>query len=138
MNVKAAFLLAKEVYPLLQKNGGGRIIFISSVGAYVPSPILGAYTTSKTTLLGLTKEIASEVASDNITVNCIAPGYIPTTFSAGVSQEKLGRKVLEVIPLNRYGTPDDVAGLAAFLASDDSSYITGETIVVGGGMPSRL
>ncbi|KAB0796293.1 hypothetical protein PPYR_10354 [Photinus pyralis] len=138
VNVKAAFLLAKEVYPLMQKNGGGRIIFISSVGAYLPLPILGAYTTSKVTLLGLTKELAGEIACENITVNCISPGYIPTGSSERVSQQQKARNVLEAIPLNRYGTPDDIAGVAAFLASDDSSYVTGETIVVAGGLHSRL
>ncbi|KAK5642257.1 hypothetical protein RI129_008424 [Pyrocoelia pectoralis] len=139
VNVKASFLLAKEAHTYFQRNGGGRIIFMSSLAGYILSRLLGHYSVSKTALISLAKAIANDVASDNITVNCIAPGYIPTKFSNTAAKwEPLQRTVLTNIPLKRFGTTDDVAGVATFLASDDSSYITGETIVVGGGLASRL
>ncbi|KAF5280222.1 hypothetical protein FQA39_LY05356 [Lamprigera yunnana] len=138
-NVKAAYLLAKEALPLLRKRDSGRIIFISSITGYVPHQLLGAYSVSKTALLGLTKAASLDLASENITVNCIAPGIIETKFSEMITQEGPATdQLLSQIPMNRFGKPNDVTGVAAFLSSEDSQYITGETIVVSGGMSSRL
>lgn len=84
VNVKASFLLAKEVKPLIVKRGGGSIVFISSVGGYTPSNLLAAYSVSKTALFGLTKAAALDCVKDNIRVNCVAPGIIETRFAAAV------------------------------------------------------
>lgn len=85
VNVKASFLLAKEVKPFIVKRGGGSIVFISSVGGYTPSNLLAAYSVSKTALFGLTKAAALDCAKDNIRVNCVAPGVIETRFAAAVT-----------------------------------------------------
>lgn len=85
VNVKASFLLAKEVKPYIQKRGGGSIVFISSIGGYIPNTVLGAYSVSKTTLFGLTKAAALECVKDNIRVNCVAPGVVKTRFASAVS-----------------------------------------------------
>ena len=101
--------------------------------------MLGPYSITKTALLGLTKAIAPECAQMGIRVNCIAPGIIKTNFSKALWENE---EVLDIsnqnCPMKRMGTADECAGVASFLASDDSSYITGETIVVAGGTPSRL
>ncbi|EFA00285.2 Peroxisomal multifunctional enzyme type 2-like Protein [Tribolium castaneum] len=139
VNVKAAFMLAKEALPLLRKSSCGRIIFISSIGGFQPLDLIGAYCVSKCALFGLTKTAAAQLAKENITVNCIAPGLIKTKFSHFlVEKEEDKKKVLSMIPMGRMGMPHEIAGAAAFLASDDASYMTGETIVVAGGMLSRL
>lgn len=139
INLKAAFLLAKDAVPLFQKRGGGKIIFVSSVGGYRPFTFLGPYSVSKTALLSLAKAIAGDVATDNITVNCIAPGVIETKFSETLTAEgPIQEQILSSIPMKRFGQPDEVASVAAFLASDDANYITGETILVTGGMHARL
>ncbi|KAM3966184.1 dehydrogenase/reductase 4 [Aphomia sociella] len=139
INVKSAWLLAKEAYPEIIKRGGGSIVFISSIAAYQPMFPLGAYSVSKTTLLGLTKSIASEVVHDNIRVNCVAPGIVATKFASAItSSESASDKSLSIIPMNRFGKASEIANTVAFLTSDDASYITGETIVVAGGALAHL
>ncbi|KAJ8964515.1 hypothetical protein NQ314_004810 [Rhamnusium bicolor] len=139
VNVKSSFLLAKEAVPLLRQSKAGRIIFISSIAGFQPFDLLGAYSVSKTALLGLTKAAALQLAPDDITVNCIAPGVIKTKFSSALtSNEDAELEILSRIPLNRLGKPHDISGAVAFLASDDGAYITGENIVIAGGMASRL
>jgi len=139
INVKAAFLLAKEALPLIRKRGGGSIVFISSIAGFHPLTLLGAYSVSKTALLGLTKAASADLACENITVNCIAPGIIETKFSQLLTESEAVRDhALATIPTNRFGVPEDISGIVAFLASDDARYITGETIIAAGGMPSRL
>lgn len=103
INVKSAYLLAKEALPLLKESKVGRIIFISSIAGFQPLELLGAYSVSKTALLGLTKAAAVELAAYNITVNCIAPGIIKTKFSNLLtSQEDVQQDILSKIPLNRF------------------------------------
>jgi dehydrogenase/reductase SDR family protein 4 len=139
VNVKAAFLLAQEALPLLREKPYGRIIFVSSIGGFHPFELLGAYSVSKTALLGLTKAAAEQLARENITVNCIAPGVIQTRFSSALHESEAAKEVvLSKIPMNRLGLPNDISGAAAFLASEDASYVTGETLIIAGGMPSRL
>lgn len=105
VNVKSSYLLAKEALPLLQQSKAGRIIFISSIAGFQPMDLLGAYSVSKTALLGLTKAAALECAKDSITVNCIAPGIIKTKFSdALTSTESAKEEVLSRVPLNRFAT----------------------------------
>jgi len=139
INVKAGFLLTKEVVPHMIKVGGGSIIYISSIGGYVVEGPLSAYGITKTTLLGLTRAFATELGPLGIRVNCVAPGLVKTRFSEFLwKTEEVLAKSLEQIPLGRLGEAADIAGPVAFLCSDDSSWITGETIVVAGGVRSRL
>lgn len=89
INVKSAFMLAKEVLPFLRKRGGGNIVFVSSIAGLQPFPLLGAYSVSKTALIGLTKAASSDLAAENIRVNCLAPGIVETKFSSAVSDLNL-------------------------------------------------
>ncbi|XP_073997190.1 dehydrogenase/reductase 4 [Rhodnius prolixus] len=139
INVKSAFLLSKEVLPYFYKRGKGCIIYNASVAAFQPFSLLGAYSVSKTALLGLTKAAASDLAPHNIRVNCVAPGIIQTKFSALLqSSDEAKQEIEATVPMRRTGKPEEVSSVIAFLCSDDASYITGETIVVSGGMKSRL
>ncbi|KAK6917810.1 hypothetical protein RJ641_018561 [Dillenia turbinata] len=136
INVKTAILLLQDAAPHLRN--GSSVIFISSVGAFQPAASMGMYGVTKTALLGLTKALAAEMAP-NIRVNCVAPGFVPTHFADFITNNEVVRKTIEERTLlNRLGTIGDMAAATAFLASDDASYITGETLVVAGGMPSRL
>ncbi|KAJ0984397.1 hypothetical protein J5N97_002753 [Dioscorea zingiberensis] len=136
INVKASILLLQAAAPHLKK--GSSVILISSIGGYHPQASMAMYGVTKTALLGLTKALASEMSPDT-RVNCIAPGFVPTNFADFlVRNETIRKSIEEKTLLRRLGTPGDMAATAAFLASDDASYITGETIIVAGGMPSRL
>ncbi|XWS12899.1 hypothetical protein CRYUN_Cryun37aG0129700 [Craigia yunnanensis] len=135
-NVKASILLLQDAAPHLQK--GSSVIFISSFGGYQPQPSMAMYGVTKTALLGLTKALAAEMAPD-IRVNCVAPGFVPTRFAAYITANEATKKSFEKMTLlNRLGTTEEIAAATAFLASDDASYITGETLIVAGGTPSRL
>jgi len=139
VNVKNALQLTQLVVPHMYKRNGGSIIYVSSIMGFQPSQVLGAYSVSKTALLGLTKAVAQQVASDNIRVNCLCPGIIDTKFSSALtSNEAILEKVNEQIPLGRVGKPHEMGGIVSFLASDDASYVTGESFVAAGGMLSRL
>ncbi|XP_041378687.1 dehydrogenase/reductase SDR family member 4-like [Gigantopelta aegis] len=138
INIKSAAFLVKEAYPHLKKTGGN-VIFVSSIGGFTPLNLLGPYSISKTALFGLTKVLADELAPDNIRVNCLAPGIIKTKFSSALWQnEAAAAEFVNQIPIKRLGEPDDCSGAVSFLSSDDAKYMTGETIVVSGGMKSRL
>ncbi|CRK94633.1 CLUMA_CG008133, isoform A [Clunio marinus] len=139
VNVKASYLLAKEVKPYIIERGGGSIVFISSIGGYQPFDLLGAYSVSKTALFGLTKAASLECVRDNIRVNCVAPGVIETKFSSALyTTEAAKEETLNTIPMRRLGKPDEIGSVVAFLVSDDASFITGECIVAAGGAASRL
>lgn len=139
VNVKSAFMLSKEALPLMRKAGCGSIVYVSSIAGFHPIPLLGAYSVSKTALLGLTKAGAADLAKENIRVNCVAPGIIQTKFSSALTDtEDVKETILQSIPLRRLGKPNEIAGAVAFLCSNDASYLTGETIVITGGAPSRL
>ncbi|XP_055911758.1 dehydrogenase/reductase SDR family member 4 [Eupeodes corollae] len=139
VNVKAAYLLAKESLPHLRKSKGSNIVFVSSIAGYDPFELLGTYSVSKTALIGLTKAAAKELAPEGIRVNCIAPGIIRTKFSKPLYEsESAHDEALSRIPMGRLGESDEMAGVASFLVSEDASYITGEAIVASGGMTSRL
>ncbi|PKA50640.1 Tropinone reductase-like 3 [Apostasia shenzhenica] len=136
INVKATILLLQAASSYL--NNGSSVVIISSIEGYNPSQVLAMYGVTKTALLGLTKALAAEM-SPKTRVNCVAPGIVPTNFADFLVKNKDIRKGIEERTLlKRLGTPEDMAATAAFLASDDSSYITGETIVVAGGAQSRL
>jgi len=117
----------------MMKRGGGRIINITSVVGLMGNPGQANYAAAKAGLIGFTKSIAREMASRNITVNAVAPGYIETELTDTLSQQ-VRTALLEAIPLARLGQPQDVANLVCFLASDAAAYITGQTITVDGGM----
>ncbi|XP_014483720.1 PREDICTED: dehydrogenase/reductase SDR family member 4-like [Dinoponera quadriceps] len=139
INVKSTYLLMKESLLLLKQSKSPSIIIISSIAAYQPFSLLGVYAISKTALLGLCKNTADELARDGIRVNCIAPGIIKTNFSRALHESKEAHEIaVSTISMGRLGLPDEIGGTAAFLASDDASYITGEVVVVSGGMKSRL
>ncbi|GLG97222.1 Uncharacterized protein GBIM_04020 [Gryllus bimaculatus] len=139
INVKAAYMLSKEVLPFLRQRGGGSITYISSIAGFQPFDVLGAYSVSKTALLGLTKAASQGLAEENIRVNCVAPGIVETRFAAALHEQESAREAaVSKIPMGRLAQPHEIAGIVSFLCSNDASYITGETIVVSGGMSSRL
>ncbi|KAI3680470.1 hypothetical protein L6452_35241 [Arctium lappa] len=136
VNVKTSILLLQDASPHLTK--GSSIVFISSISAYQPPSSMAIYGVTKTALLGLTKALATEMAP-HTRVNCVAPGIVPTRFARFITNNDIIRNAIEEkTPLKRLGTAEDMAAATAFLASDEASYITGETIVVAGGMSSRL
>ncbi|KAK9863693.1 hypothetical protein WJX84_004787 [Apatococcus fuscideae] len=137
INVRSPIMLTREVVPHLRP--GSSIVYISSYTAFNPTPPIPMYAVSKTALLGLTKALAEELGPKGIRVNCIAPGVIPTKFSAALVESKEKEEgVKNATFLKRLGRPEDIAAAAAFLSSDDASYITAETLLVAGGMQSRL
>ena len=109
------------------------IVFISSVVAYTGNPGQVNYSSSKAALNGFTKSLAKEVGSRNITVNCVAPGFIETDMTSFLD-ENTKKDLIQTIPLKRLGNPEDVSKLVLFLASDEASYITGQTISIDGGL----
>ena len=142
MNVKSAFFLIKEAIPYLEKQKNSSIVVVSSIAGYYPFDLIGAYSISKTALLGLTKALVNPCIQKGIRINGIAPGVIKTKFSQLLWENNQAENT-DVIPnegcaMGRVGRPDECANTVAFLVSDDASYITGETIVVAGGMPSHL
>lgn len=134
VNLRGFFFLSKEVANIMSEKGGGVIINMASVAGIKPGIGLGAYSISKAGVIMLTKVLAQEWASMNIRVNAIAPGVIKTKFAEALySSSELVEEILRGISIKRLGEPDDIVGVALFLASGASSYITGETIVVDGG-----
>ncbi|XP_017016624.1 dehydrogenase/reductase SDR family member 4 [Drosophila kikkawai] len=139
VNVKSSYLLAKEALPLLRQEKGSSIVFVSSIAGYDAFELLGAYSVSKTALIGLTKAAAKDLAPEGIRVNCLAPGVIKTKFSKALHEdESANEAALSKIPMGRLGTSEEMAGVVSFLVSEDAGYITGEAIVAGGGMTARL
>jgi len=132
-NLKPAFRLAKAVLRGMMKARHGRIIQIGSVIGASGNAGQANYAAAKAALVGFTKSLAQEVGSRNITVNCIAPGFIDTDMTKGLPEAQRGA-LLARIPLGRLGNPDDIAHAAAFLASPQAGYITGATLHVNGGL----
>jgi len=133
INLSGAFLCTQAVLPGMMRNRWGRIVNIASVVGQAGSAGQANYAASKAGLIGLTKSLAQEMASRNITVNAIAPGYIATDMTS-VLPDDVKEKILASVPLARMGKPEDIAAAVKFLASEDASYITGHVLAVNGGM----
>ena len=132
-NLTGAFLMIQQVLPAMMRNRWGRIINISSVVGETGNAGQANYAASKAGLIGMTKSIAQEMASRNVTVNAVAPGYIETAMTETLPAE-VKEKMVGAIPLRRVGTPEEVAAAVRFLASEEASYITGHTLDVNGGL----
>ena len=134
-NVKGVFRVCKAVVPHMQSQGGGKVINMTSVAGLRPAPGMGVYSVSKAAIIALTQVLAVELGHANIQVNAIAPGVIKTRFSQLLWQTpRIADPILDSLPLGRFGEPEDVVGLALYLASPASDYVTGTVFVVDGGM----
>ena len=133
INLKGAFLCTRAAIRPMIRQRWGRVINISSVVGTIGNPGQTNYAASKAGLLGFTKSLAKEVASRNITVNAVTPGYITTDIVEDLS-DRLKRQILSRIPASRFGSSEDVAHVVAFLASEEASYLTGQVIGVDGGL----
>ncbi|TMC71135.1 MAG: 3-oxoacyl-[acyl-carrier-protein] reductase [Chloroflexi bacterium] len=133
LNLRGAFLVTKAAMRPMMKQRGGRIVNVSSIAGVVGNMGQANYAAAKAGLIGFTKTIAREMASRNITCNAVAPGFIPTDLTRDLLA-RMEQTILPQIPLGRFGTVEDVANAIAFLASDEASYITGQVLVVDGGM----
>lgn len=132
-NLKAVFRLSRAVMRGMMKARFGRIVNISSVVGYSGNPGQANYCAAKAGVAGLTRSLARELGSRNITVNCVAPGFVATDMTHGLTDEQKAA-MLAAIPLGRAGTPEDIAGAVAFLVSPGGGYVTGTTVHVNGGM----
>ena len=133
INLKGSFLMTREAVKIMMKQKYGRIINIASIVGLMGNAGQANYTASKGGLIALTKTTAREVASRNINVNAIAPGFIDTAMTRALP-ENVKTAMLNMIPLQKFGNAEDIAGAALFLASDLSTYITGQVLSVNGGM----
>jgi len=132
-NLKSVFLMSKHAVPAMIEAGGGVIINISSAAAFVAHPCL-SYGTTKAAIVNMTRCMAIDLAKYNIRVNCIAPGFLDTPMVAPIMTDSRREFLKQVIPLGKIGTAWDTAYAALYFASDEASYVTGETLIVDGGL----
>jgi 3-oxoacyl-[acyl-carrier protein] reductase len=135
VNLTSTFMLMRAAtrHMLRSKTGFGRIINISSISGVLGNPGQGNYAASKAGMIGMTKSLAREVANRGITANCIAPGFIKTAMTDALNEKQVA-EISQHIPAQRFGTPEDIAAGALFLASAEASYVTGQTLHINGGM----
>lgn len=133
VNLTAAFRLSRAAMRGMMKRRWGRIINITSVVGVTGNPGQANYAASKAGLIGMSKSLAAELASRNITVNCVAPGFITTAMTDALNDEQK-QKLLPAIPAGRMGQPDEIAAGVVYLASEEAAYVTGQTLHINGGM----
>ncbi|MBY0431669.1 MAG: 3-oxoacyl-[acyl-carrier-protein] reductase [Rhodospirillales bacterium] len=133
VNLTAAFRLSRAAVKGMMKRRFGRIINITSVVGVTGNPGQVNYCASKAGMIGMSKALAAEVSSRNITVNCVAPGFIASAMTDALNDDQKGR-ILGAIPAGRMGTPEEIAAAVVYLASQESAYVTGQTLHVNGGM----
>ncbi|MEM9014121.1 MAG: 3-oxoacyl-[acyl-carrier-protein] reductase [Pseudomonadota bacterium] len=133
INLTAYFRLAKASLRMMTKQRFGRIIGVTSVVGVTGNPGQANYAASKAGMIGMTKSLAQEVASRNVTVNCIAPGFIATAMTEKLNDEQQAA-ILDRIPAGKMGAPADIAAAAVYLSSDEGGYVTGQTLHINGGM----
>ncbi len=136
-NLTGAFRVAKRAVAKMLRLHHGRIVFVSSVGAFVGLPGQANYAASKAGLVGMARALAREVASRQITVNVVAPGVVDTDMTGALGEERVG-ELVGLVPLGRAGSPEDVAAAVGFLASDAAAYISGAVLPVDGGLGMGL
>ena len=141
VNVTGMFLVARAVIPVMRaSSGGGAIVTTGSISGMFGEPALAAYTASKAAVVNLTRQMAIDFARDGIRVNCVCPGWVDTGFNDpqfehdGLSAQDIEELIDRTVPMGRQGLPEEMAAAVAFLASSDASYITGQTLLVDGGL----
>ena len=133
LNLRGAFLVTKAAMRPMMKQRGGRIVNVASISGVIGNAGQANYSAAKAGLIALTKTVAREMASRNITANAVAPGFVPTDLTS-IVPKAVQDAMLTQIPLGRFGTAEDVANAIAFLASDEAAYITGQVLIVDGGL----
>ncbi len=140
VNVTSMFLVVREVVPSMLSRGGGAIVTTGSISGLFGEPALAVYTASKAAVVNLTRSMAIDYARSGIRVNCVCPGWVDTGFNDpqfehdGLSDDEIAELIDRTVPMGRQGLPEEMAAAVAFLASSDASYITGQTLVVDGGL----
>jgi len=133
VNLTAGFRLARACLRTMMRRRWGRIIGIGSVVGHTGNPGQANYAAAKAAMVGMSKALAGEVASRNVTVNVVSPGFIETAMTGALS-DSIKQRLMEMIPAKRMGKPEDVAGAVVYLASEEAAYVTGQTLHVNGGM----
>jgi NAD(P)-dependent dehydrogenase (short-subunit alcohol dehydrogenase family) len=140
VNVTGMYLIIRETVPVMQKGGGGAIVTTGSISGLFGEPALTAYTASKAAVVNMTRSLAVDFAGSRIRVNCVCPGWVDTGFNDPqfehdqMTAEDIAALIDRTVPMRRQGEPAEMAAAVAFLASADASYITGQTLVVDGGL----
>ena len=133
VNVTAAYLLCQAVVPGMRRRRFGRIVNITSIFSVVSRAGRSAYSASKGAMVGFTRALALEVARENVLVNCLAPGFVDTDLTRRILGEKGLAQMAKQIPMGRLASPDEIAGVVRFLASEENSYMAGQNVIVDGG-----
>jgi NAD(P)-dependent dehydrogenase (short-subunit alcohol dehydrogenase family) len=144
VNVTSMFLVVRAISPIMQASGGGAIVTTGSISGMFGEPALAVYTASKAAVVNLTRSLAIDFASLGIRVNCVCPGWVDTGFNNPqfehdkLSDDDIEALIKQTVPMGRQGLPEEMAAAVAFLASDDASYITGQTLLVDGGLLAHV